>query len=477
MLFNSYQFFVFFIIVCFLYFFIPKKARCVFLLGASYYFYCSWNAAYGFLLMFITICTYLSGWLMEHGKNKKSILIMGIAVDFGVLAVFKYFNFFIENINHILQFAHQNARFDLLELVLPVGISFYVFQAVGYLADVYRADIQAERDIIKFGLFLSFFPQLVAGPIERSRNLLSQIKTLESRNVLNADDISDGIVLMLWGYFEKLVIADRCALFVNCVYADVQNFGFWQISAAVLFFSIQIYCDFDGYTNIARGAARILGIRLISNFRQPYFAGNIEDFWKRWHTSLTGWLTDYIYIPLGGSRRGRLITYRNLWIVFLISGLWHGASWHFVIWGMIHAVFMTVCKIMKNLAGSKAFSAWGGVFSILNFCLVSLVWIFFRADTVSSAFTLIRRLFVFDASGLSAAAMWSRYDWIVAAAGILLLGFVDGCREKGVRLLEEFQKKSGIVKATVLTVFLFIIILFGEYGAEYDVSLFLYFQF
>lgn len=306
MLFNSIDFLIFFPIVVFTYFIIPRKTRYVWLLVASYYFYMGWNPKYAILIALSTVITYVSSIFIERSQNagnniKKNIWLAGSLVsNLGILFVYKYLTFFLDNLNAVI------SRFGLStidrrpDFLLPVGISFYTFQALSYTFDVYKGEIKAERNILKYALFVSFFPQLVAGPIERSVNLLSQIQNVHKIDVWKYERIRNGLLLMMWGLFQKLVIADRAAILVDNVINNYVAYGFVELSLAVILFAVQVYCDFGGYTNIARGAAKVMGFELMNNFEQPYLAMNIKDFWRRWHISLTSWFTDYIYIPLGG---------------------------------------------------------------------------------------------------------------------------------------------------------------------------------
>lgn len=341
MLFNSTQFLIFFPIVTIAYFLIPHRIRYIWLLLASYYFYMCWNPKYALLIATSTVITWLSGLLIDRTnkstadlKNKifKKKLWVGLsfASNLAILFFFKYFDFALRNLNAVL----AQFNFELIQpgfdVILPVGISFYTFQALSYTMDVYRGEIYAEKNILKYALFVSFFPQLVAGPIERSKNLLKQFN---EEHCFDYDRVKNGLLLMLWGFFMKLVIADRVALLVDQVYNNWEQYAGFEIVVATVFFAVQIYCDFGSYSNIAIGAAQVMGFTLMENFRQPYFATSVADFWRRWHISLTSWFRDYLYIPLGGNRKGQLRKYLNVMIVFVTSGLWHGASWHFVVWG------------------------------------------------------------------------------------------------------------------------------------------------
>lgn len=342
MLFNSIDFMIFFPIVLLVYFVIPKKIRYVWLLIASYYFYMGWNAKYALLIAFSTVMTYIGGILLSliEAKNishkvgwKKGVIIGSFTINLGILVFFKYFDFLLSNFNRIVKACGISPIERTFDVILPVGISFYTFQALGYIIDVYRGEIKAEKNLLKYALFVSFFPQLVAGPIERSKNLISQIKNVENIKLWNYKHITNGAVQMLWGMFLKMVIADRIAIFVDTVYDGYWYYGSIELVLATALFAIQIYCDFASYSLIAKGAARIMGFELMENFNTPYFAKSIKEFWRRWHISLSSWFRDYLYIPLGGSRCSRWKKYRNIMITFLVSGLWHGANWNFVIWG------------------------------------------------------------------------------------------------------------------------------------------------
>lgn len=327
MLFNSIQFLIFFPIVVALYYLIPKKVRYIWLLLASYYFYMSWNAKYALLLLFSTFVTYLSGLALGYMKNKqlagpvkkrgmKLCVAASFTLNLGVLFWFKYFDFAVDNINYVLSKLHITLLNPQFDIILPVGISFFTFQALSYTVDVYRGDIKAEKNFLKYALFVSFFPQLVAGPIERSKNLLKQI---EKEHSFDAAKFCDGIYLMLWGFFLKMVLADRLAIVVNTVYGDIVQYGGMYVVVATIFFGFQIYCDFAGYSTIAMGAAKVMGFELMENFNAPYLAASIADFWRRWHISLSSWFRDYLYIPLGGNRKGKARKYLNQLIVFAVS--------------------------------------------------------------------------------------------------------------------------------------------------------------
>lgn len=390
MLFNSIQFVVFLIIVFAIYWTIPASKRWIILLAASYYFYMSWNVKYVTLILFTTVITYISALIMERQtveRNKKTVLFITCVLCLGVLFVFKYFNFFSETISSFAGLMSIQVHPITLKLILPVGISFYTFQTMSYLIDVYRGEINAEPNLGIYAAFVSFFPQLVAGPIERTGNLLPQIR---SNHCFDKEKAIYGSKLMLLGYFKKIVIADNLALYVDSVYADLPEYKGFAMFIATIFFTFQIYCDFSGYSDIARGTAGLLDIDLMKNFKSPYYSLSIKEFWSRWHISLSTWFRDYVYIPLGGNRVSRIKHYMNLLVTFLLSGLWHGASWNFVIWGCMHGLAQIIenaCKIHLPIERIQRVLRMA-----LTFCFVSFAWIFFRAQTLQDAIYVIRHM-------------------------------------------------------------------------------------
>lgn len=329
MLFNSIDFLIFFPIVVLIYLIVPRKLKYIWLLIASYYFYMSWNAKYVVLILFSTLITYFSGILIEKAPGpgqKKLVVAFSFLANLSALGFFKYFDFFLHNLNKILAIAHVRLIDNPFSFVLPVGISFYTFQALSYTMDVYRGKAAPEKNLLKYALFVSFFPQLVAGPIEKTETLLRQIQESGKSKMVSFEKFVSGFALMLWGLFMKMVIADRISIFVDGVFRELYMAGTVETILAAVAFAIQIYGDFAGYSAVALGAARIMGFELTENFNAPYFADSIGDFWRRWHISLSTWFRDYLYIPLGGNRKGKLRKYCNLMITFAISGLWHGAA-------------------------------------------------------------------------------------------------------------------------------------------------------
>lgn len=385
MLFNSWQFAIFLPIVFSLYWITPSKYRWIVILSSSYFFYGCWNVKYLSLIILVTLVSYLGGIGIEKAvdeKHKKLIIWAVCIVSFGLLFVFKYFNFAIESINSLLRLCGREGTNIVSNLLLPVGISFYTFQSIGYVIDVYREEIRAERHFGIFASFVAFFPQLVAGPIERTSNLLPQIK---AHHTFNYDKATYGLKLMAWGLFKKVVIADTLGAYVDTTYENLHTFAGFAKVLAIFFFSVQIYCDFSGYSDIARGVAKLFDIDLMENFKSPYFSASIKEFWRRWHISLSTWFRDYVYIPLGGSRCSTLKTIRNVMITFLTSGLWHGAAWTFVVWGGGHGALQAVeTGISKNKVLSKiSIPRWIKI--VVTFILVSLLWTVFRAESVKDA--------------------------------------------------------------------------------------------
>ena len=493
MLFNSINFLIFFPIVVLVYLVIPKKLKYLWLLLASYYFYMCWNAKYAILIAFSTVVTYGSGLLLEKetekGKKKLVVALCAI-VNLGILGFFKYFGFFIDNINGIWSAFHVQLIKNPFNLLLPVGISFYTFQALGYMIDVYRGEIKAERNLLKYALFVSFFPQLVAGPIERSKNLLSQIEDMGEKRLWNYDGIVSGLSLMVWGLFQKMVIADRCAVFVDAVHDNLYAAGFVETVAAAFFFSIQIYCDFAGYSAIAIGSARVMGFTLMENFNTPYFATSIQDFWRRWHISLSTWFRDYLYIPLGGSRCSKIKKYRNLMITFLCSGLWHGASWTYVIWGGIHGFYQIMGELLMPIRKkiTSLLHVRTDVFSfrfgqmLITYGLTTFAWIFFRAGNLGHLIFYFQRMcrfnpWVFSAGGLNYLHV-SMKDIVLTPIFLVILILVDVVRAvKKTDVGEVLARQNLWFRWVILLGLIFCVLIFGEYGITFDSKQFIYFQF
>ena len=416
--FNPIEFLIFYPIVLLLNYIVPLKYRWIALLAFSYYFYMSWNPSLIFLILFTTLVSWVCSLIIEKTDKqsvKKLCITVTLLICLGVLFFFKYYNFLANSFSALLTlFGTPNTDFTL-NLILPVGISFYTFQTLSYAIDVYRGDVKTERHFGYYALFVVFFPQLVAGPIERPDNLIPQLK---AEHKWNNEDALAGFKRMVVGFFKKVVVADLLANYVNVIYNDVENATGLGVVIASVMFAVQIYCDFSGYTDIAIGCARIMGYRLMQNFDRPYCAKSIKEFWNRWHLSLSTWFRDYLFFPLGGSRCSTLKRYRNVMIVFLVSGLWHGADWTYVIWGALHGVYQVLGYITIN-ARKKMFekfgwnwdSKWHGMLqTAVTFVLADFAWIFFRANNTAELGVLLNRLFtswsvpmseVFDTMGLT----------------------------------------------------------------------------
>ncbi len=398
MSFNSISFAVFLPAVFLLYWLIPRKYQWVLLLVSSYYFYMSWNAKYVTLILFTTVVSYCCGLFLEKAKKpkyKRMVLGIALASCLGILFVFKYFNFFMGTIRDVGRLFAVQVHPATLNLLLPVGISFYTFQTLSYVIDVYYGRVCPEKHFGRYAVFVSFFPQLVAGPIERTGNLLPQIR---QEHCFRYEDAVYGLRQMLWGFFKKIVIADTLARYVDLVFDNPYLHRGGALLLAALFFSIQIYCDFSGYSDIAVGTARLFGIKLMTNFKSPYLSGSINEFWRRWHISLSSWFRDYVYIPLGGNRKGKIRRYVNVLATFLLSGLWHGAAGTFVFWGGLHGL----AQVLENIAGLNRRKRHYIVSSVPVFIFVTFAWIFFRADTIQDAFYVIQNMFI----GISAPAVY-----------------------------------------------------------------------
>ncbi len=425
MIFNSLEFLIFFPVVCLLYFPLPQALKKPWLLVCSYYFYMCWHAGFALLILVSTLSTWVCGFFIERAsspRRRKLALALNLALNLGILFVFKYFDFFSGSIAAIF-----GAKPLLLSLTLPVGISFYTFQALGYSIDVYRGQVPHEKNFLNYALFVSFFPQLVAGPIERSTNFLPQ---LHERKYFDERRVESGVMRMLVGFFKKVVIADGLAGFVDVVYAAPESFNAAQLIFATVAFAIQIYCDFAGYSDIAIGAAQVLGYRLMQNFDRPYFAASMNDFWRRWHISLSGWLRDYLYIPLGGNRKGPWRKRLNLFITFLCSGLWHGANWTYVLWGGLHGVYQVVGDLTGGVR-KKLYADWKlenfWLFRLLRhvlgciftFALVNIAYVFFRAQTLEQAVGMLQCIFTTEGGSLFDGAAW-----LAALEGIGFFGLL-----------------------------------------------------
>ncbi len=469
MLFNSLQFLYFFVIVIILYFLLPHKFRWIHLLLASSYFYMVFFPVYILILGFTIIIDYFAGLYLEklQGKNRKIFLVISLIANIGVLAVFKYYNFLNQNLSDFLSIFGHHSPLPILSILLPIGLSFHTFQAMSYTIEVYRNNVKAEKNFGIYALYVMFFPQLVAGPIERPQNLLPQ---LHQRHHFDFEEFKCGLMQMAFGFFKKVVIADRLAMVVDDVYGHVDTQNGSTMLVAAFFYAFQIYCDFSGYSDIAIGAARIMGIKLMINFNVPYFSKSIAEFWKRWHISLSTWFKDYLYISLGGNRVSVPRWLINLFLVFLISGLWHGANWTFVIWGALHGSYM-LFAIAKNKLNTylKIPAIKGGVGKILQisttFFLVCFAWIFFRATNFSHAMQIINKIAHISLKDNLSFILNSTEMWFCIILILILL------------LKERFYLKIQTRNTTTFFIVIALVIFSSYLFGIFNNKQFIYFQF
>lgn len=475
MLFNSIDFLIFFVIVTGAYFALPHWLRWTLLLGASCLFYMAFVPIYILILLTAIIIDYFAGMWIEDTENpqkKRLYLLMSIASVCGILFVFKYFNFFNQNVAAIASALHWNYPIESLQIILPIGLSFHTFQSLSYVIEVYRGRQRAERHFGIYSLYVMYFPQLVAGPIERPQNMLHQF---HDEKKFDWSRLGDGLSLVLWGLFKKVVVADNLALYVDAVYSASSHHSGTSLLFATYFFAFQIYADFSGYSDIARGVSRIYGIELMKNFETPYFSTSIPEFWSRWHISLSTWFRDYVYIPLGGNRVSLLRNICNLFVVFLLSGFWHGANWTFIIWGGLHGLYL----IGHRLAGIATRHLPLGAEQpktniivqsfglVLTFHLVLLAWVFFRADSVTTAWQILEKI-VFDHGSL----FWAPTIFPQALFSTVLLIALDWLNRRVDYWGNQESFPIGFRMAYALTL-LFGVVLFGVEGG----TQFIYFQF
>jgi alginate O-acetyltransferase complex protein AlgI len=396
MLFNSFHFLVFFIVVTTLYFASPYSRRWLLLLVASCYFYMAFVPVYILILGFTIVIDYFSAIFIENatGRKRKMYLIFSLIANISVLAFFKYFNFLNENLKQFLNFYGYENHIPYLSILLPIGLSFHTFQAMSYTIEVYRGKQKAERHFGIYSLYVMFYPQLVAGPIERPQNLIHQFR---EKYAFDSSRLVSGLKLIIWGLFKKVVIADRLAMLVDPIFNNPGSYDGLSLLIATIFFSFQIFCDFSGYSDMAIGIARVMGFKLMKNFDNPYISKSIGEFWKRWHISLSTWFKDYVYIPLGGNKVSTFRLYTNLMFVFLVSGLWHGANWTFIVWGAIHAFYLIFGLITKKIRERSIkfirLEKRGIIDTFVTFFLVAFAWIFFRALNVGDALSIVSKIF------------------------------------------------------------------------------------
>jgi alginate O-acetyltransferase complex protein AlgI len=481
MLFNSLEFLIFFPVVVIIFFAIPHRFRWILLLSASYYFYMSWKAEYVLLIIASTLIDYYAGLKMgstpEIGR-RKNYVILSILSNLIFLFSFKYFNFFNDSFREFLNYLNIFYDVPSFNLLLPVGISFYTFQSLSYSIDVYRGEREPERHLGYFALYVAYFPQLVAGPIERSKRLLPQFY---QEHKFDYHRVTDGLQLMLWGFFKKIVIADRLAIYVNEVYNNPADYYGLHIILATYFFAFQIYCDFSGYTDIAIGAAKIMGIDLMKNFDRPYFSKSIAEFWKRWHISLSTWFKDYLYVSMGGNRVFKWRWYYNLFVVFLISGFWHGANWTFIIWGALHGFYMVFAIWTKKLrfkaTNSNLFirlifnNKYAKIF--FTFHLVFFGWMIFRSNSMADVFILINNALEINFSQLATLKLsTSWYEFTITIFSLLILEFVHFLQGR-YSISKIINNRPIFLRYALYYVVIFYILIFGQF----DQTDFIYFQF
>ena len=490
MLFNSVHFLIFFPIVWLLYYALPFRFRKYLLLAASYYFYMCWKPEFIVLILASTAANYGFVLLFDRvsERTRKALFVLSLVFNLGMLFVFKYANFAGQTVTALCAAFSIPFSAPVLNIVLPVGISFYTFQTMSYTIDVYRGRMEVERDFVMFALFVSFFPQLVAGPIEKATNLLPQLKV---EHPFSYDNVTGGLKLMVWGFFKKLVIADQLSLlFVDPVYGNLELYRGGALIIATVAFSIQIYCDFSGYSDIARGCARTMGIDLMVNFKAPYFSKSVSEFWRRWHVSLGGWLREYVYIPLGGNRKGLAKKLLFCTITFVLSGLWHGAGWNYVLWGLIHAMFLNADSLITNMRKRKGLypvkGNWltDGLKCLWTFILCCLARVFFRAETISDAVWIFRNCFyglseplnyLHDAFGSLYPGAWTTVSLTFA---LILLGVYDAklykCGDDRAGLIASVSALPMIPRWCIYVLFVLMLLLLIP---KESAAPFVYFQF
>lgn len=473
MIFNSLTFLIFLVIVFGIYWSLSKRPlvyQNILLLLASYVFYSWWDWRFLALIVFSTLVDFYIGKAISNSssrKTKKLFLYLSLITNLGLLGFFKYYNFFVDSFADMIAAFGLNIDTWTLNIILPVGISFYTFQTLSYTIDIYKGQIKHTDNYISFAVFVSFFPQLVAGPIERASHLLPQFL---NKRVFNYKEAVNGLSLIVYGFFKKLVIADRLAIYVNSVFSDINNANSISLTLGAVFFAFQIYADFSGYSLIARGVSKLLGFDLMVNFNRPYLATNIPDFWRRWHISLSTWFRDYLYIPLGGNRVSVARNYYNLMIVFLVSGLWHGANWTFVVWGALHGLYQILYVFSNRLSKFKVSTnkMFKGLKIIFVFILVTVTWVFFRAESISQALEYYLSLFRLDftLNLVQICAEKGPLNLLISLFSIFLL-YISYL----LPLNLEFKKEKYSIYFILLTIF--IILLIGVNGT----SEFIYFQF
>ncbi len=511
MLFNSFQFVLFFPVVALLYYVVPARWRYIWLVVVSYFFYACFSPIYVLLLFGITLITYTAGRGIEYCRshsfsyskrfhrvrhssrkaaaNSFAWLMTGLVLCLGILFFFKYFNFFVGDVLRGIAavFPELGLPTPAFSIVLPVGISFYTFQSLSYIFEVYKGKCTAEHNFLYYAAFVSFFPLLCAGPIERAPHMLLQLRQVHA---FDLHKIKRGLLLMLWGYFQKMVISDRAAILVDQVFGNYEVYAGFQLVTAAVLFGLQIYGDFAGYSNLAIGAAEVMGFDVNINFNTPYFSRSVGEFWRRWHISLSGWFRDYLYFPLGGSRCSRAKKYRNIMIVFLISGLWHGAGWNFILWGGLNGLFQVMeqqfapqrrwlCEKLHINVSSLGHKI---IQTVLTFALVDFAWIFFNAADVQTAFGFIGRMFTtLSLDSLFGSALFqlglSAVEMQVLAVALMIQFVVSLCTYKGIVVRDVLCRQKFMEQDIIVIIGILMVLVFGIYGPAYNAADFIYMQF
>lgn len=494
MLFNSAEFLVFFPVVVLIYFLVPKRWKYIWLLISSCYYIVSWDARFLLFVAVSTAITYVGGRIIDSTESisrKKMMVAVSFVTNLGLLALFKYLNFIIQNVNRLLSMVHVQLPVSTFSLVAPVGISFYTFRALSYIVDIYRGKRKSEHNLLMYALYVSFFPYLVAGPIERSETFLEEIHTSQSKNISSYEDVVSGLITMLYGMFLKLVVTDRIALLVDTVFGNFGSYGSTTLLAAAIGYSLQIYGDFASYSTMAVGAARVLGIHLIDNFDTPYFSRSIKEFWRRWHISLSTWFRDYLYIPLGGSRCSRIRRYINLMTVFIVSGLWHGSGWHFIAWGAINGFYQIAGDLLRPVKTKiheichvdiEAYS-YRFYQTVVTFGLTTIAWVFFRAGSLREAYYYLRHMcghlsleFIGNKELLKVGL--DAIEWNILLVSLVIMLLVGLLRYVKHQTLDAFLMKQAFwFRWLVIYILLLMILIFGQYGPAFNMQNFIYSQF
>lgn len=477
MQFNSLTFLAFFPITAFIYFVIPNKIKNYWLFLVNYIFYAYWNVKLALLLFVVTTFSYCVALLIDK-KNKKILYPIALCVLLLILFVYKYLNYTIVSISNVIRMFGIDTTFNSLDLIMPLGISFYIFTIIGYVVDVYKGKIKAEKNYIKYSIYVTFFLKIAQGPIEKAESF---IKQLDDDHSFKWNSFFDGLLLGIWGYFLKIVLADRIGLFVDTIFGDIETYNGMYLLVAIILFSIQIYADFYGYSCIASGTSEIMGFKLIENFKQPYLSNSIAEFWRGWHISLTNWFKEYVYIPLGGNRKGKLRKYLNKVMVFTLSGLWHGASMSYVVWGAINGIYQVIEENIFDTNKNKE-RKLKPFRVVLTFVLITFSWIFFRSGTMETSIQVIKSIanaknmnIMFDGSLFNCGL--DKNNFILMMLCILLLIIVDIINFKSINIRKYIFRQKDSIKIMIIVISILFLLLFGLYGPKFNKATFIYFNY